>query len=130
MKDRTDRLARFTSITALMLASVAMATWAALPQPQNPAPETPYHKTDPLKPPGPPVAPPLMTTRLPSRPTALVNIRILPASIELVSPRFTQRRPGRSEEHTSELQSQSNLVCRLLLEKKKKKKNKQRNTKK
>src|SRR2546427_892581 len=32
--------------------------------------------------------------------------------------------PGdqRSEEHTSELQSQSNLVCRLLLEKKKKKK--------
>src|SRR5688572_32329969 len=29
---------------------------------------------------------------------------------------------GRSEEHTSELQSQSNLVCRLLLEKKKKNK--------
>src|SRR5688572_32296649 len=29
------------------------------------------------------------------------------------------RRAGRSEEHTSELQSQSNLVCRLLLEKKK-----------
>src|SRR2546427_2764270 len=28
---------------------------------------------------------------------------------------------ARSEEHTSELQSQSNLVCRLLLEKKKKK---------
>src|SRR5688572_32667108 len=32
------------------------------------------------------------------------------------------RIPIRSEEHTSELQSQSNLVCRLLLEKKKKKK--------
>src|SRR5688572_31371376 len=30
------------------------------------------------------------------------------------------RRRTRSEEHTSELQSQSNLVCRLLLEKKKK----------
>src|SRR2546427_5628550 len=30
---------------------------------------------------------------------------------------------SRSEEHTSELQSQSNLVCRLLLEKKKHKKN-------
>src|SRR2546430_4393645 len=30
--------------------------------------------------------------------------------------------PLRSEEHTSELQSQSNLVCRLLLEKKKKNK--------
>src|SRR5688572_32273682 len=33
----------------------------------------------------------------------------------------------RSEEHTSELQSQSNLVCRLLLEKKKKKQHKTRN---
>src|SRR5690242_14465105 len=31
---------------------------------------------------------------------------------------------NRSEEHTSELQSHVNLVCRLLLEKKKKKKNK------
>src|SRR5206468_5059050 len=30
-------------------------------------------------------------------------------------------RAGRSEEHTSELQSRSDLVCRLLLEKKKKK---------
>src|SRR2546427_8274163 len=41
-------------------------------------------------------------------------------------PAYEQRRPRlpartgtRSEEHTSELQSQSNLVCRLLLEKKK-----------
>src|SRR2546430_11724832 len=31
----------------------------------------------------------------------------------------TRNSPDRSEEHTSELQSQSNLVCRLLLEKKK-----------
>src|SRR2546430_15229242 len=39
------------------------------------------------------------------------------------SPRSAQHRTelcARSEEHTSELQSQSNLVCRLLLEKKKK----------
>src|SRR5688572_31689920 len=36
-----------------------------------------------------------------------------------VAPRDAARR---SEEHTSELQSQSNLVCRLLLEKKKKRK--------
>src|SRR5205085_10083430 len=36
-------------------------------------------------------------------------------------PRLLPARPDRSEEHTSELQSQSNLVCRLLLEKKKKK---------
>src|SRR5688572_31827027 len=35
-----------------------------------------------------------------------------------------RRSSDRSEEHTSELQSQSNLVCRLLLEKKKKTKKK------
>src|SRR2546430_8729131 len=35
------------------------------------------------------------------------------------SPAAWADRLGRSEEHTSELQSQSNLVCRLLLEKKK-----------
>src|SRR2546430_10843237 len=41
---------------------------------------------------------------------------------ELRSVVGTQPRLSRSEEHTSELQSQSNLVCRLLLEKKKKEK--------
>src|SRR5215213_11826535 len=35
-------------------------------------------------------------------------------------PRATPRKRPRSEEHTSELQSLTNLVCRLLLEKKKK----------
>src|SRR5438034_6398399 len=35
---------------------------------------------------------------------------------------------GRSEEHTSELQSHSDLVCRLLLEKKKQKSQKERRT--
>src|SRR2546427_6740946 len=35
--------------------------------------------------------------------------------------RRAEHHQARSEEHTSELQSQSNLVCRLLLEKKKKK---------
>src|SRR5579872_7572345 len=34
-------------------------------------------------------------------------------------PRPPLPRPGRSEEHTSELQSRPHLVCRLLLEKKK-----------
>src|SRR5690242_21098914 len=33
---------------------------------------------------------------------------------------YIQKRQTRSEEHTSELQSHVNLVCRLLLEKKKK----------
>src|SRR5256885_7748179 len=37
--------------------------------------------------------------------------------------RLRQRQARRSEEHTSELQSPCNLVCRLLLEKKKNKKN-------
>src|SRR2546430_17524435 len=41
-------------------------------------------------------------------------------------PRRVRRLPHRSEEHTSELQSQSNLVCRLLLEKKKKINNKRK----
>src|SRR6266571_8765354 len=42
-----------------------------------------------------------------------------------------RRRPARrSEEHTSELQSHVNLVCRLLLEKKKKKKSKNSTNKK
>src|SRR5688572_32429786 len=39
----------------------------------------------------------------------------------IASSATTVRLTTRSEEHTSELQSQSNLVCRLLLEKKKKK---------
>src|SRR5438132_4684240 len=38
--------------------------------------------------------------------------------------RAAERRLRRSEEHTSELQSHSDLVCRLLLEKKKKETNK------
>src|SRR2546427_3795776 len=49
----------------------------------------------------------------------------LPIPIEIAEQRFGEVKPirataaSRSEEHTSELQSQSNLVCRLLLEKKK-----------
>src|SRR2546430_3735551 len=39
--------------------------------------------------------------------------------VESVHRLARQRASARSEEHTSELQSQSNLVCRLLLEKKK-----------
>src|SRR5256885_4931028 len=43
-------------------------------------------------------------------------------AVLLISPPFPGPH-GRSEEHTSELQSPCNLVCRLLLEKKKKKQN-------
>src|SRR5207248_10599125 len=45
----------------------------------------------------------------------------------LASRRLIARPRRRSEEHTSELQSPYDLVCRLLLEKKKKKKNNQHN---
>src|SRR5438094_6583195 len=41
--------------------------------------------------------------------------------IEMRAPRVEVREVARSEEHTSELQSPYDLVCRLLLEKKKKK---------
>src|SRR2546427_10571545 len=47
----------------------------------------------------------------------------LPARMKLPDFSSMVKTNERSEEHTSELQSQSNLVCRLLLEKKKKKKN-------
>src|SRR5256885_10914026 len=43
----------------------------------------------------------------------------LQASAQAPSPTTTAPEAGRSEEHTSELQSPCNLVCRLLLEKKK-----------
>src|SRR2546427_3547512 len=51
--------------------------------------------------------------------------RVVGAPLEEPEPVVVDQRPvavhpDRSEEHTSELQSQSNLVCRLLLEKKKK----------
>src|SRR2546430_10830363 len=54
------------------------------------------------------------------------DVSVFVGSIELSGRRSDDFTRGhliqpRSEEHTSELQSQSNLVCRLLLEKKKKK---------
>src|SRR2546427_12659354 len=63
----------------------------------------------------------VLSARLPHQP------RIAGVARETLAHALPQRlehlrraREVRSEEHTSELQSQSNLVCRLLLEKKKK----------
>src|SRR2546430_5208440 len=57
-------------------------------------------------------------------PAALMNFLRLNVMRRPPSWRYSvsiiEYRDSRSEEHTSELQSQSNLVCRLLLEKKKK----------
>src|SRR2546430_5412417 len=50
------------------------------------------------------------------------TITIIPIITDIVATNLTEgisSLHSRSEEHTSELQSQSNLVCRLLLEKKK-----------
>src|SRR2546427_3322994 len=56
------------------------------------------------------------------RPTmAVTSIRSYPWTLASVITGVPSAPKARSEEHTSELQSQSNLVCRLLLEKKKKK---------
>src|SRR2546430_12008753 len=46
----------------------------------------------------------------------LLSVRLLLLNNTIIAGNF--RNPARSEEHTSELQSQSNPACRLLLEKK------------
>src|SRR5690606_7631813 len=57
-------------------------------------------------------------------PKAEVTLEANPTSVEADRFRGYRAAGVRSEEHTSELQSRENLVCRLLLEKKKKKQNK------
>src|SRR3989475_7795511 len=51
-----------------------------------------------------------------------VATKMLFGAMDQLATSWVLGKRARSEEHTSELQSQSNLVCRLLLEKKKKKK--------
>src|SRR2546430_9402629 len=63
---------------------------------------------------------PLMKVDLRARPAG-AGVAHRPEVVRLAEPQDAVVREGRdlrSEEHTSELQSQSNLVCRLLLEKK------------
>src|SRR2546430_12936931 len=60
-----------------------------------------------------------LLSRSPPGPLSLLHPLVPPPPLR---PSRPASRLMRSEEHTSELQSQSNLVCRLLLEKKKKKK--------
>src|SRR2546430_7484959 len=58
----------------------------------------------------------------PVTPATLLSPRLLKRESNIIFDGFHDAlydRQSRSEEHTSELQSQSNLVCRLLLEKKK-----------
>src|SRR5690606_41631373 len=70
------------------------------------------------------VAEPAGAARLADHPPAHLPLHRPLATIGQHERRRTHERPapvlvGRSEEHTSELQSRENLVCRLLLEKKK-----------
>src|SRR2546427_6572411 len=53
-------------------------------------------------------------------PTVEAKLQRIPPGPGVYLYRDAEGQTIRSEEHTSELQSQSNLVCRLLLEKKKK----------
>src|SRR5687767_15227132 len=63
------------------------------------------------------------TPAAPGRPTGRSRTAARPAGCR------GPARPGRSEEHTSELQSLAYLVCRLLLEKKKKKRTQKHSSK-
>src|SRR2546430_3513207 len=65
-----------------------------------------------------PLALDLLAQGTPADPQPLRELMERPAPLGRVQ--LELARAARSEEHTSELQSQSNLVCRLLLEKKKK----------
>src|SRR3989442_10954343 len=70
------------------------------------------------------------SARPPVRPSDLVVSAVTRDGLDAVTAETTRsdgRTGGRSEEHTSELQSRPHLVCRLLLEKKKNKE--KRNTK-
>src|SRR2546426_6359617 len=62
----------------------------------------------------------LFRSTTPVAPAVVVSVLLV--QVTGLPPLFWyQATPARSEEHTSELQSPCNLVCRLLLEKKKKK---------
>src|SRR2546427_6660681 len=77
------------------------------------------------RPPSISASPSMVRTSQPSACTASMaqDLTAWPSTMTVQAPHWLVSQPTcRSEEHTSELQSQSNLVCRLLLEKKKKKK--------
>src|SRR2546430_6184751 len=75
-----------------------------------------------VRPVGPGRPPPRLLAGTPGRPHLIDPlggpVRFVPFELERWQSTW-EHRVRRSEEHTSELQSQSNLVCRLLLEKKK-----------
>src|SRR5215469_14955000 len=92
--------------------------WAAADPDTTPEMVTPVPLAEPppmLPPKPPPVLPPISPPKPPGKKP--------PKPPGKKPPSPPPKPPSRSEEHTSELQSRRDLVCRLLLEKKKKKKN-------
>src|SRR5438552_14953882 len=81
------------------------------PPPLAPPPPPPPPPAPPPAPPPPPPPPPPAPPPAPPPPPP-------PAPVPPPPPPPPAPPPGRSEEHTSELQSPDHLVCRLLLEKK------------
>src|SRR5215475_31528 len=109
---RAAQRASFSSGWAVMSLSPRTVLWASIKtSPCGPASSEPYGSSP-------------VVTAAAAMPIALRrNVRS--SAVIMTMPPFArpprQGPPGRSEEHTSELQSRENLVCRLLLEKKKKK---------
>src|SRR2546427_5860373 len=85
-------------------------------------PSPPPSRPRPARPAPRPVARAAASRGAPPPRTTPSGIPVKPVYTAADLPPDLERRTPRSEEHTSELQSQSNLVCRLLLEKKKKNK--------
>src|SRR5438034_2564305 len=83
-------------------------------------PEQPQQPGSPQQPPKSPAEGPLSQSTAPARDAQRdVRSRLQSRIINNLDPRLDLSDAKRSEEHTSELQSHSDLVCRLLLEKKK-----------
>src|SRR2546427_2060651 len=109
--------------TSLLLAMSATPTWAQSPTPRlQPAnPTVPQQGIPGVTPRAQSADPKAAQQGIPGATPRFQSAD--PQTAQHGIPGVTPRAQSRSEEHTSELQSQSNLVCRLLLEKKKRTKN-------
>src|SRR2546427_8956366 len=97
--------------TVTAFAANVTAALAAAPSPRPGAPPMSRRRSPPRRPPG---------RGCSRRSSAQFAGKVHSSSCYCYYYHMAATSISRSEEHTSELQSQSNLVCRLLLEKKKK----------
>src|SRR5690606_39361438 len=102
----------FTGLRFLCALGLAVVTWVALSRPFDPGQEAaPAVRPDP--------AAARAAAELPRHPGSVLALTYHGVSDAGGAGGTLSRELFRSEEHTSELQSRENLVCRLLLEKKK-----------